>query len=133
MISLDTSVLARLVINDDTKQAYQAAQLIDSGSAFFVPLTVAMELEGVLRGIYKLDTVVIAGVFEALLSIRNVAFQNDADITAALAHYSQGMDFAGALHLITSSKCERMMTFDMKFAQAAKRLSNVNEVKLIVS
>jgi predicted nucleic-acid-binding protein len=133
MISLDTSVLVRLVINDDTKQAYQAAQLIDSGSAFFVALTVAMELEWVLRGIYKLDTAAIVGIFEALLSIRNVAFQNDADITAALAHYLQGMDFAGALHLITSSKCERMVTFDMKFAQAAKRLSQVNEVKLIVS
>jgi predicted nucleic-acid-binding protein len=133
MIALDTNVLVRLVINDDTRQGLQAVQLIDSGSAFFVPLTVSMELEAVLRGAYKLAADQVNNVFEALMSIRNLSFQNDADISAALAFYLQGIDFAGALHLVTSAKCERMITFDMKFAQAVKRSSSRQEVKLLVT
>lgn len=45
MIALDTNVLARLVTNDDKVQAKEAADLIDSGVALFVPVTVMLELE----------------------------------------------------------------------------------------
>jgi predicted nucleic-acid-binding protein len=133
MIALDTTILVRLVTNDDSKQANQAIQLIDSRSAFFVPLTVSLELEWILRGLYKLEAVAIVNSFEALLSIRNLSFQHDAEILAALALYRDGMDFAGALHLVTSPKCERLMTFDMAYAQRAKRLYPELEVKLIVA
>jgi predicted nucleic-acid-binding protein len=50
MIVLDTNILARLVTNDDPVQARQSASLIDTGNALFVPLTVFLELEWVLRG-----------------------------------------------------------------------------------
>jgi predicted nucleic-acid-binding protein len=40
MIALDTNVLARLVTNDDKAQALEAAALIDSGVALFIPTTV---------------------------------------------------------------------------------------------
>ena len=54
MIALDTNVLVRLVTGDDATQAKRAAARIDTGDAFFVSLTVALELEWVLRGAYKL-------------------------------------------------------------------------------
>jgi predicted nucleic-acid-binding protein len=133
MIALDTQVLLRLVVNDDPKLGRQAAQLIDSGAAFFVPLTVSLELEWMLRGIYKLDTATVISIFEALLSIRNVSFQNDSDLAAALKWVSQGMEFTDALHLISSAKCDHLVTFDMKFAQAAKRTTSTQEVKLLVT
>lgn len=49
MIALDTNILARLVANDDPVQASQAVALIDTGNALFVPLTVTLELEWVLK------------------------------------------------------------------------------------
>jgi predicted nucleic-acid-binding protein len=53
-VALDTNMLVRLLVNDDLAQAEQAAALIDASSACFVPITVALELEWVLRGAYKL-------------------------------------------------------------------------------
>jgi predicted nucleic-acid-binding protein len=133
MIALDTEILLRLVVNDDPKLGRQAVQLIDSGAAFFVPLTVSLELEWMLRGVYKLEASTVVNIFEALLSIRNVSFQNDADLAAALKLLAQGMAFTDALHLLSSAKCDHMITFDMKFAQAAKRSTNPQEVKLLMS
>ena len=80
MIALDTNVLARLVTNDDKTQAKEAANLIDSGVALFVPITVMLELEGVLRGAYHLDTAAVLRTFEHLLSIRNISFERQANI-----------------------------------------------------
>lgn len=53
MNAIDTNVLVRLLVADDMTQAQQAAALIDSGQAFFVPITVVLELEWILRGFYK--------------------------------------------------------------------------------
>jgi predicted nucleic-acid-binding protein len=53
-VSLDTNVLVRLLVIDDLVQAEQVAALIDASEACFVPITVALELEWVLRGAYKL-------------------------------------------------------------------------------
>lgn len=47
-VALHTNVLVRLLVNDDPVQAEQAAALIDSSAACFVPITVALELEWVL-------------------------------------------------------------------------------------
>jgi hypothetical protein len=44
------------VSNDDPEQARQAAAAIDACEACFVPLTVALELEWVLRGAYCLSS-----------------------------------------------------------------------------
>jgi len=52
-VALDTNVLVRLLVNDDPVQAELAADLIDVSSACFVPITVVLELEWVLRGACK--------------------------------------------------------------------------------
>ena len=53
-IALDTNLLVRLLVNDDPAQAELAAACIDASAGCFVPITVALELEWVLRGAYKL-------------------------------------------------------------------------------
>lgn len=60
MIALDTNILARLVTNDDPVQAHEAAALIDAGKALFVPFTVTLELEWVLRGAGTIKSKLIA-------------------------------------------------------------------------
>ena len=68
-VALDTNVLVRLLVNDYPAQAEQAAALIDASAACFVPITVALELEWVLRGAYKLRRAAVIRAFEALFAI----------------------------------------------------------------
>ncbi|KAB2944396.1 MAG: twitching motility protein PilT, partial [Burkholderiaceae bacterium] len=53
MPALDTNVLVRYVVEDDAKQLAAARRLIrrciNEGRALFVPVTVTLELEWVLR------------------------------------------------------------------------------------
>ncbi|MDP4029685.1 MAG: type II toxin-antitoxin system VapC family toxin [Gallionella sp.] len=121
MIALDTNVLARLVTNDDPVQARQSVSLIDTGNALFVPLTVALELEWVLRGAYLLDKHAIVRSFEALLSVRNMNFERQSDIQQALQYYQSGFDFADALHHAGTTGCKAMATFDQKFKRLAAK------------
>ena len=121
MIALDTNILARLVTNDDPVQARQSAALIDTGNALFVPLTVMLELEWVLRGAYALDRPDILRSFEALLSVRNINFERQSDIQLALQYYQLGFDFADALHHARTSGCKALATFDQKFKKLATK------------
>ncbi len=121
MIALDTNILARLVTNDDPVQARQSASLIDTGNALFVPLTVTLELEWVLRGAYSLDRPAIVRSFEALLSVRNMNFERQSDIQLALQYYQSGFDFADALHHAGTTGCKALATFDRKFEKLAAK------------
>ncbi len=121
MIALDTNILAKLVTNDDPLQARQAASLIDKGHALFVPLTVTLELEWVLRGAYSLDQLAIVRSFEALLSVRNISFERQSDIQQALQYYQSGFDFADALHHVGTTGCKAFATFDQKFKKRAAK------------
>ena len=121
MIALDTNVLARLVTNDDPVQARQSVSLIDTGNALFVPLTVTLELEWVLRGAYALDKPAIVRSFEALLSVRNMNFERQSDIQQALQYYQSGFDFADALHHAGTTGCKALATFDRKFEKLAAK------------
>jgi len=121
VIALDTNVLARLVTNDDPVQARQSVSLIDTGNALFVPLTVTLELEWVLRGAYALDKPAIVRSFEALLSVRNMNFERQSDIQQALQYYQSGFDFADALHHAGTTGCKALATFDRKFEKLAAK------------
>jgi predicted nucleic-acid-binding protein len=121
MIALDTNILARLVTNDDPVQARQSVALIDAGHALFVPLTVTLELEWVLRGAYALDKVAIVRSFEALLSIRNISFERQSDVQQALQYYQSGFDFADALHHTSAAGCQALASFDQKLKKLATK------------
>ena len=45
---------------------------LDTNAACFVPITVALELEWVLRGAYKLPREAVISAFEGLLAIRHL-------------------------------------------------------------
>ena len=50
VIALDTNVLLRYLLNDEPKQAERSRALLASGSRFWVPITVMLEIAWVLRG-----------------------------------------------------------------------------------
>jgi predicted nucleic-acid-binding protein len=67
--ALDTNVLARYYVQAEQSDAVTVAQceqaraLLESGKPLFVATTVALELECVLRGFYKLKPKTVADVF----------------------------------------------------------------------
>ena len=74
MIGIDTNVLARYFVEEDSADTATAAQrqaarqLIESGQDLFLPKTVSLELEWVLRGYYGFPVESVLQVFEQLLS-----------------------------------------------------------------
>lgn len=128
MIALDTNVVARFYVDDpsDPEAARQrpiARRIFESSAAIFVPLTVVLELEWVLRAFYGFAARDFARVIEHLAGLPHVTMEARAVVLAALDDHVHSLDFADALHLRASSSCEELLTFDdRRFARRARRL-----------
>jgi predicted nucleic-acid-binding protein len=128
LIALDTNVVARFYVDDpsDPEAAWQrpiARRIFESSAAIFVPLTVVLELEWVLRAFYGFAARDFARVIEHLAGLPHVTMEARAVVLAALDDHVHSLDFADALHLRASSSCEELLTFDdRRFARRARRL-----------
>lgn len=128
MIALDTNVIARFYVDDPSddealKQRPQARKLFEESKALFVPLTVVIELEWVLRALYDFKATDFAKVLKHLAGLPHVTLERSSDALAALQHHLDGLDFADALHLRAAATCQQLATFDdKKFARRASKL-----------
>ena len=122
-VALDTNLLVRLLTNDDPQQAERVADLIDASAGCFVPITVVLELEWVLRGAYKLAPEAVIRAFEGLMAIRQVHLEQEDLVRRVLEWHRQGVDFADALHLARSKGCEALISFDRSLVRQAADLS----------
>jgi predicted nucleic-acid-binding protein len=121
MASLDTNVLVRWLVGDDPVQTAKVRRLLQNvkerQETLFVPTTVALELEWVLRSRYGYAKSDLLRTFNALLETYELEFQDEEALERALHLYRQGSaDFADALHLGTVMATERapFLTFDEK-------------------
>ena len=121
MIALDTNVVVRFLVNDEASQARRARALIKT-NAVFVPMTVLLETEWVLRGGYGLPRAEVVRLLRALLGLPDLATEDPQRIARALDWHEGGIDFADALHLAGSAGAERFVTFDEKLVKSAKKL-----------
>jgi predicted nucleic-acid-binding protein len=128
MIALDTNILARFYVDDpvDPEAARQrpiARRILAESPMLFVPLTVVLELEWVLRAFYGFAAEDFARAVKHLLGLPNVSVEAWQRIADALVWHTEGLDFADALHLLASHHCETFISFDdRRFARRAKRL-----------
>lgn len=127
MIAVDTNVLARFYVDDpaDPEAARQrpAARRTMAQESVFVPLTVILELEWVLRAHYGFTAADFGRVLQHLFGLPNVTVADWHVAAHALDAHLQGMDFADALHLASSAHCSSFVTFDRRrFATRAQRL-----------
>ncbi len=123
MNAVDTNVLARFFINDkdDTEAIRQRPAAIAALSgAVFVPVTVLLEFEWVMRGFYELSRKEIQRVLEALCGLANVQIEDRSIVLAALTSYQQGLDFADALHLARAHFCSTFLSFDQRLIKRVK-------------
>jgi predicted nucleic-acid-binding protein len=116
---VDTNIIVRLLTHDDPGQAAKADSIFKN-DRLFIPDTVFLETEWVLRHAYGFSPSAIYGAFLKLCGLPNVALSNPQRLKGAIKWYSEGMDFADALHLAASQDCRMFFTFDQKLVRQAK-------------
>ena len=121
MRAIDTNVVVRALVDDDRHQASAVQELI-SAYEVFVPITVILETEWVMRSGYSFAPAEIAAGLRRLGGLPGVNVEDPRELAQALDWLEQGMDFADALHLARATRCDAFVTFDRKFAKRAKAL-----------
>jgi predicted nucleic-acid-binding protein len=120
MRAVDTNVLVRALVRDDAAQAARAEQLLGADEVF-VPVTVMLELEWVLRSRYGYPPGLVAQAFEGIAALGNVVLGERAAVVAAAAKVAEGWEFADALHHALSHGCDDFVTLDGMLAKRAAR------------
>lgn len=131
MPALDTNVLIRYLVKDDPKQASEAErfihQYVGSEAALFIPLSVILESEWVLRSVYEFQKQSVIELFVSLLETRELNFQDEASVESAVFLYREhNIDFADCLHLATTYTHDYLplVSFDKK----ATRVEGIESV-----
>lgn len=127
MVSLDTNVLIRFIVEDDAAQFRLAAGLINkakaTGDLALVTTLVLLECEWVLRSAYQLSKAEIFTVLAGLLQAGEVNIENNPELEHALELWGDSAaNFANCLILAhrRTLGCSTMYTFDKR----ASKLSN---------
>jgi predicted nucleic-acid-binding protein len=121
--AVDTNILARYYLRDDATQARIARDLLSAGDVF-IPKTVVLELEWVLRYVADQPAGKVIECLAHLIALPAVTVEDRDEIEAALGHARNGIDFADALHHASSKACSELLTFDDRgYARRAKKLN----------
>jgi len=123
VIAVDTNILVRYLVEDDIAQTDRAEAALRSGAVLLLK-TVVLETEWVLRSSYRFDRGAIKDGLIQLLGLPGLEIEDRPAIARALDWYGQGLDFADALHLASSSRAERFVTFDRALQRRARRLGH---------
>ena len=124
MLGIDTNVLVRLLVADDAAQTRRARSLVEEavegGNPVLVSLPVIIEAEWVLRSRYGFDEATTLRSFVALLSSREVAFEDEPSIEEAV-HRWKGSKAGFVDCLIAAHNrrlgCSATATFDASAAR----------------
>lgn len=119
MVGIDTNIVVRYLTGDHPEQSERARAIVD-GQPVFVPVTVVLEAEWVLRSAYGTKPADVARALRAFGGLPKVTIEDAATVAAAFDLAEQGMDFADALHLGRAVGQDGFLTFDRRFVKAAK-------------
>ena len=122
MRAMHTNVIVRYLTGDDPVQAAKARAVIGQ-EPVFVPRTVMLEVEWVLRGVYDLPSSRVIAALRALAGLPGVPVEDDSMAARAMDWAEGGMDFADALHLAAAG-CKGFLTFDRQFMRSELRLGD---------
>ena len=119
MAALDTNVLIRYLVQDDERQLAAASRLVrrcvEANEALFVPISVALELEWVLRSNFKFSKAEIIETLSGLLASDELIFESEGAMELALRCYTDGnADYSDCMHaaLATIAGHAPLWTFD---------------------
>lgn len=123
MIAIDTNVVVRFLTQDDAAQYQQAAELFKKAD-IFIPESVLLETEWVLRFAYGFSPPDVISGLRKLLGLANLHVDDVGKMARVLDWHEQGLDFADAMHLASSDILSELISFDSKFVQRAKGKSH---------
>jgi predicted nucleic-acid-binding protein len=121
VISVDTNLLARFLLQDDAAQFRRAVAALQAEDDVFIPITVLLELAWVLKARETTREEILAAL-RGILALPQVRQQHVEAVRVALGWADAGMDVADALHLALSAKATKFLTFDTTLARRAARL-----------
>lgn len=124
MPALDTNILVRYIVGDDSAQLAAAQRLIRrcviEEVTLFVPITVTLELEWVLRSNFEFTKEETIGVLSDLFSAAELSFESERPLEVALDLYrSKAADFADCVHIALAAQAgeDPLWTFDRAAAR----------------
>ena len=129
MTGMDTNILVRFLTRDDEDQFGKALALIKRQQVF-IPDTVWLETEWVLRYAYGFDRGAISKAFCDLLGLATIRVQDKGRLLLAIEWHAAGLDFADAMHLAGSQEAETFATFDRAFVRDAATMGRCRVVQL---
>ena len=121
MRAVDTDIVVRYLANDDPAQAKRVRRLVELED-LFLPLTVLLESEWVLRSMFAVPAMNVITALRAFAGLPRVTIENPSAVAQAFEWASKGMDFADALHLAAAQPLDGFVSFDKALARAARRL-----------
>lgn len=134
MPALDTNVLVRYIVQDDAAQLAAAKRLITrcvaEGATLFVPVTVVLELEWVLRSSFEFGKDEVLMTLSRLFSAAELTLESERALEVALQLFRKGSaDFADCVHVALAAQAgeQPLWTFDKGAAKVsgAQLLSRV--------
>ena len=127
MLAIDTNILVRLVVRDDSDQVEAAEQFIRKGA--WISHLVLAETLWVLGSVYDLSRAQIATAVDMLLNHQELTLQDAEVVASALIHFRSRstVDFSDCLVLEIARKAGHLPvgTFDRNFA----KLSDVQRLR----
>ena len=126
MPALDTNVLVRYLVADEVAQQCIAKQFINrcinEGLGLFIPVTVVLELEWVLRSSFGFIKDDVMATLARLFSSVELRFESESALEVALQLYRKGSaDFADCLHVALAAQANEqpLWTFDKAAAKVS--------------
>jgi predicted nucleic-acid-binding protein len=123
MLSVDTNVLVRVLVDDPTApdQCHRARQTVGAAGAVYVTQVVQIETVWVLSGAYGLDKRAIQETLTKIAEHPAFSLQQPEEFNAALQYYRAGRaDFADCMILAESASAGyELATFDRKLGKLA--------------
>jgi predicted nucleic-acid-binding protein len=121
VIGLDTNVLARYIVADDSAQTPLAIDFIENvltpDTPGFVSTIVVVELVWILERLYKLDQAQISHILRELIAAPSLVIDCNDELERALTLGHGGISDR-LIHLLArSANCTKTVTFDKAFAQ----------------
>ena len=124
MAAIDTNILVRFLIQDDEQQGQLARRLIQhvlaQGETLFIPVTVLLELEWVLRSNFLFNKSQVVELISNLLSTKETEFESEPSVEIALDLFrNHAADFADCLHIALAHRAGHapLRTFDKTAAK----------------
>lgn len=127
MKAIDTNVLVRFLVNDDRAQAQVVRQYFNAAEkrreTLFVPLLVVAETIWVLESGYNIERDAIVSVFNDLVLLPILEFQNRDVLQSAISsatHNRFGLADLLIAETANFSGCQSVLTFDRKAAKSER-------------